>query len=148
VKVIGAKIGWPQYVEWEKKMYSLYSKVKSWWVYLSVIIQHLKNERIYVITRPNLSFDKSWSMEKLKLPRWKITCNSRLFSIFWNMRSQWLTLRTCKDYLSFLSWQNIEKTLEWFQQARNGKLYTQCDLGLQHGMLLKAFALFCWIAMR
>jgi len=148
VKVIGAKIGWLQYVEWEKEMYSLYSKAKSWWVYLSVVIQHLKNERIYVITRPNLSFDKSWSMEKLKLPRWKITCNSILFSIFWNMRSQWLTLRTCKDYLSFLSWQNIEKTLEWFQCARNGKLHTQCALGLQHGMLLKPLVLFCWVTMR
>jgi len=90
-----------------EKNYSLYSKAKSWWVYLSVIIQHLKNERIYVITRPNLSFGKSWSMEKLKLPRWKITCNSILFSIFWNMKSQWLTLKTCKDYLSLLSWQNI-----------------------------------------
>lgn len=92
-------------------MYSLFSKAKSWWVYLSSIIQHLKNERIYVITRPNLSFGKSRSMEKLKLPRWKITCNSILFSIFWNMRSQWLTLRTCKDYLSFLNltkhWKNI-----------------------------------------
>jgi hypothetical protein len=126
-------------------MYSLYSKAKGWWVYLSSIIQHLKHERIYVITRPNLSFGKSWSMEKLKLPRWKITCNSILFSIFWNMRRQWLTLRTCKD---LKSWQNIEKTLEWFQWVRNGKLHTQCGLGLQHGMLLIPFALFCWVAMR